>query len=103
MKYIALALLIILAFGVFGTHRTIQRSASERERQFVMRSSIFGWAMAFLILAGVFFLPGRALVLLLIPACVLGASFVRACKNTRLRLRAEEAARFDIDRMKRVN
>lgn len=103
VKYVSLLLLIILAIGLFGTQRSVKRSTSERERQFVIRTSAALWIVGIIAVAVLVFLSFRMVLLLLLPAFVLGMSLLRGWHHTRERLRREDSQRVDIERMKRIN
>jgi len=103
VKFETYLLLALVLFGVWKTHRSVQRSQTAQERYFTMRASIFSWLVGFVVLAGVLFLPFRVLVLLLVPVAFGGLSVVKFLRDARERLRRENEERVDIDRMKRVN
>jgi len=103
VKFETYLLLSIVLFGVWKTHRSVQRSATAQERYFTMRASIFSWFVGFVLLAVLLFLPFRVLVLLLVPVVFGGLTVVKFLRDARERLRRENQERVDIDRMKRVN
>lgn len=103
MKFETYLLLALLLFGVWKTHRNMQRSRTAQERYFVLRASIFTWFVGFLLLGAFLFLPNRARVLLLVPVIFGGISLMKFLRDARTRLRRENEQRVDIDRMKRVN
>jgi hypothetical protein len=103
VKFETYLLLAFLIFCVWKTHRSVQRSQTPRERFFVMRVSIFGWFLVFLLLLAIVFLPGKALILLLLPVVLGGISVARFLRDARARLRRANEERVDLERMKRVN
>ncbi|MEI9895507.1 MAG: hypothetical protein WDN28_16850 [Chthoniobacter sp.] len=103
MKFETYLLLAIVLFGVWKTHRSVQRSETAQERDFTMRASIFSWFAGFLVLAAFLILPLRVLALLLVPIVFGGISVVKFLRDARARLRRANEERVDIDRMKRVN
>jgi uncharacterized membrane protein len=103
MKFETYALMIVLIFFVWKTHRNVQRSQSPRERYFALRASIFSWFVGFLLVVALLFLPNKARVLLLIPIFLGGISMYRFFRDTRDRLRRQAQGRVDLDRMKRIN
>ncbi len=103
MKFETYLLLAIVLFGVWKTHRSVQRSQTEQERYFTMRASIFSWFVGFLLLAALLLLPFRVLVLLLVPVVFGGLTVAKFLRDARARLRRGNQERVDIDRMKRVN
>ena len=103
MKFGTYLLLAIVLFGVWKTNRSVRRSATEQERYFTMRASIFAWFVGFVVLAAVLILPMRAVALLLLPVVFGALSVAKFLRDARERLRQENQDRVDIDRMKRVN
>jgi len=102
MKFVLYLLLIALIFSMIGAHRSVKAARSAQEKQFVMRTTLAGWLLGFLLLAAIVFLPTRLLVLLMLPFAAVAMSLVRAWQSTRTRLREERAAAMDFERMKRV-
>jgi len=94
---------MIVLFGVWKTHRSVQRSETAQERYFTMRASIFSWFVGFVVLAALLLLPFRVLALLLVPMIFGGLTVAKFLRDARVRMRRENQERVDIDRMKRVN
>jgi hypothetical protein len=103
VKFETYLILALLIFGIWKTHRSVQRSHTVQERAFTMRASIFSWFVGFLLLAAFLFLPARALMLLLLPVAFGMLSVTKLLRDSRNRLRREQQERVDIERMKRVN
>lgn len=104
MKFGIYLLIVVLLYGVWKTHRTVQRSQSSEERFFAIRASAFTWLVSFGLLVGFLFLPGKQRIVFLLPAFLIVSSLLRLWRNGRERLRREqEQAQVDIERMKRVN
>ena len=103
MKFETYLLLMIVLFGVWKTHRSVQRSETAQERYFTMRASIFSWFVGFVVLAALLLLPFRVLALLLVPMIFGGLTVAKFLRDARVRMRRENQERVDIDRMKRVN
>lgn len=103
MKFGIYLLLAALLFGVWKTHRSVQRSESAEERFFAIRASVFTWLVGSGFVAAFIFLPNRLRIILLLPAFVAVVSLMKFWQNSRARLRRESQERVDIDRMKRVN
>jgi len=103
VKFETYLLLMIVLFGVWKTHRSVQRSETAQERYFTMRASIFSWFVGFVVLAALLLLPFRVLALLLVPMIFGGLTVAKFLRDARVRMRRENQERVDIDRMKRVN
>ena len=103
MKILTFLLLAVLIFGVFGTHRSVRRAETPQERTLAIRVAAVGWLFGFLFLLGLFFLPNKLRVVMLLPAFFLGVSIAKAWRDSRARLRRELAGRVEFDRMKRVH
>jgi FlaA1/EpsC-like NDP-sugar epimerase len=103
MKIETYLLLAVLVFGVWKTHRSVQRSQSAEERFFAIRASAFTWLVGIALLATFVFSPNKARILLLLPAFVVVVALVKFWRNARARLRRESQERLDLERMKRVN
>jgi FlaA1/EpsC-like NDP-sugar epimerase len=103
MKFETYLLLAVLIFGVFKTHRTVQRSQSAKERFFAIRASALTWMVGIVLFAAFVLLPNKLRVLMLLPAFVVVVSVAKLWRNARARLRQESQERVDLERMKRVN
>jgi hypothetical protein len=103
VKFEIYLLLALLIFGIWKTHRGVQRSQTVQERAFTMRVSIFSWFVGFLLLAAVLFLPFRALMLLLLPVGFGVISVAKFLRDAHTRLQREQQERVNLERMKRVN
>jgi FlaA1/EpsC-like NDP-sugar epimerase len=103
VKFETYLLLAILVFGVWKTHRSVQRSRSAQERFFAVRASAFTWLVGIGLVAAFIFLPNRQRILFLLPAFVVVVTVMKFWRNARERLRREQQERVDLDRMKRVN
>ena len=103
MKFVLCFLLILVIFAALRTQRPWQQQTrSDRERAFTVRT-VAAFALIGLLFTGAFlFLPGKARLVMVIPAFFVSVSLGKAWLNTRARLRQEEAARVDFERMKRV-
>ena len=103
MKFILCFVIILALFAALRTQRPWQHQhRSDRERAFTVRS-VAAFTLLGLVFVGAFlFLPGKARVVMTIPAFFLAVTLGKAWLNTRARLRREEAARVDFERMKRV-
>lgn len=103
MKFEIYLLLILLIFGIWKTHRSVQHSQTQQERAFTMRVSIFSWFVGFLLLTAILFLPFRALMLLLLPVGFGVITVAKFLRDARMRLQREEQERVNLERMKRAN
>ena len=103
MKFETYLLLAVLLFGVWKTHRSVRRSQTAEERFFAIRASAFTWVVGIGLITAFIFLPGRARILILLPAFVIVMSLMKFWQNARLRLRREQEEKLNLDRMKRVN
>jgi Na+/H+ antiporter NhaD/arsenite permease-like protein len=103
MKIVTLILLGVLIYAVISTHLTVRRSQSEKERAFAIRISAFSWLVGFLLLLAFVFLPGKGRVLMMLPVFFAVVTLAKFWRNSRERLRREQQAEVDMDRMKRVN
>lgn len=103
MKIETYLLLAVLLFGVWKTHRSVRRSQTAEERFFTIRASAFTWVVGIGLLTAFIFLPGRARILILLPAFIIVMSLMKFWQNARLRLRRERAEKLNLDQMKRVN
>ena len=103
MKILTFLLLAVLIFGVFGTHRSVRRAETPQERSTAIRTSVACWLLGIIFLLGLFFLPNKARLVMLLPAFLMAVSISKAWRDSRARLRREHAARVDFERMKRVN
>ena len=103
MKFETYLLLAALLFGVLKTHRSVRRSQSEEERFFAIRASAFTWVVGIGLLTTFIFLPGRARILILLPAFFIVLSLMKFWQNARLRLRREREEKLNLDQMKRVS
>jgi Na+/H+ antiporter NhaD/arsenite permease-like protein len=103
MKIVTLLLLGVLIYAVLSTHLTVRRSQSEKERAFAIRISAFSWLVGFLLLLAFLFLPNKQRVLMLLPVFFAAVTLAKFWRNSRERLRREQQARVDLERMKRVN
>jgi hypothetical protein len=103
VKFAIYLLLAVLLYGVWKTHRSVRRSQSPEERFFAIRASALTWVVGLGLLTAFVFLPGRARILLLLPAFVIVVSLVKFWQNARARLQREREEKLNLDRMKRVN
>ncbi len=103
MKIEIYLLLALLLFGVWKTHRSVQRSQSAPERFFTIRMSAFSWLVGVMLLTAFIFLPGKMRVLLILPAFFVITTLSKFWREARERLRRESQERVDLERMKRVN
>lgn len=104
MKFVTYFFLILLIIGVFQTHFQVRRSQSDKERDFMVRVSIFAWMLGFLLLAALLFLPTQQMkVLALLPGTVFALALSRVWRSAKARIRKEESARLHFEKMKRVN
>lgn len=103
MKFEIYLLLAVLLFGVWKTHRSVRRSQTAEERFFAIRASAFTWVVGIGLLTAFIFLPGRARILLLLPAFAVVVSLMKFWQNARARLQREREEKLNLDRMKRVN
>jgi FlaA1/EpsC-like NDP-sugar epimerase len=103
MKFETYLLVAMLLFGVWKTHRSVQRSQSAQERFFAIRASALTWLVSVMLATAFLFLPNKQRVLLLLPAFVVVVTLAKLWRNARVRLRRESQGRVDIERMKRVN
>ena len=103
MKFETYLLLGVILYGVWRTNRTVQRSQTAQERYFALRSSIFLWFVGVLLVGAFLFLPNKVRVILLVPVFFGAVSLGRFLREARARLRRQEEARVDLERMKRVN
>jgi len=103
VKFEIYLILAVLLFGVWKTHRSVRRSQSPEERFFAIRASAFTWLVGIGLLIAFVFLPGRARILLLLPAFVIVMSLMKFWQTARARLQREREDKLNLDRMKRVN
>ena len=103
MKIVTFLLLGLLIYAVLSTHFSVRRCQSEKERSFAIRISAFSWLVGFLLLVAFLFLPNKQRVLMLLPAFFAAVTLAKFWRNSRDRLRREQQAQVDYDRMKRVN
>ncbi|RYD62257.1 MAG: hypothetical protein EOP84_34785 [Verrucomicrobiaceae bacterium] len=94
----------LLLYGMAGTHFSVRRSKSERERSAALRFAVFTWLLGIMMVVLLFLpIPGKQRILMLAPMLFLGFVVRRVLKSARNRIRAEEQLEVNIERMKRVN
>ena len=103
MNLIWLLIAAALGYIIWSTHRAVQRSSTPQEKALAIRGAAVFWLLGFVFLAALIFLPNKARVLMMLPAFFVAVSLGKAWRNARERLRREEQARVDLERMKRVN
>jgi len=103
MKIATFLLLGLLIYAVLSTHFTVRRCQSEKERAFAIRISAFSWLVGFFLLVAFLFLPNKQRVLMLLPVFLAAVTLAKFWRNSRERLRREQQAQVDLERMKRVN
>ncbi|MDQ3622771.1 MAG: hypothetical protein M3463_09810 [Verrucomicrobiota bacterium] len=103
MKFVTYLFLFLLIIGVFQTHFQVRRSQSDKERDFMVRVSIFAWMLGLLFLAALLFLPTQQKVLAFLPGAVFALGLGRVWRAAKARIRREESARINFEKMKRAN
>jgi hypothetical protein len=103
MKIVTFLLAGLLIYAVLGTHFTLRRCQSDKERAFAIRISLFSWVVGFILLVAFLFLPGKQRVLMLLPVFFAAVTLAKFWRNSKERLRREQQERVDLERMKRVN
>jgi hypothetical protein len=93
----------VVAYLAWKTQRSVQRSASERERALAIRGAVVFWILGFIFIGALLFLPNKARVLMMIPAFLIAGSIVKAYRSSRARLKAEQEGDVAFEKMKRVN
>jgi Na+/H+ antiporter NhaD/arsenite permease-like protein len=102
MKIATFLLVGLLIYAVLSTHFTVRRCRSDKERSFAIRIAAFSWLVGFLLLIAFLFLPNKQRVLMLLPAFFAAVTLAKFWRNSRERLRREQQAQVDLERMKRV-
>ncbi len=100
VKYLLLGALI---FAIVRTSLSLKACTTERERTFVIRTNATFWLGGLLFLIAFIVLPGKARILMMIPALFFALTIARSWRSARDRLRREQQERVDLERMKRVH
>src|SRR5688572_26905157 len=103
MSFFLLLTVALLTWLGWRSVRTIQRSTSDRERNLAFRASITLSMLGVIFLGGLYALPGRARILLLIPMVLVMGGAAKAYFKSRKQIRAAVDLDARMERMKRVN
>ena len=104
MRLLFPILLAVLIYGILSTHFSVRRSKGIQERSAAVRFAVFSWLIGILLVAVLFLpIPGKHRVLYLAPLLFVGVAVSKVLRQARDRIRREEQAEVDIERMKRIN
>jgi hypothetical protein len=86
--------------GVMGTYFTIKNTNGPRERAFVVKGSVVGWALITAFIVAVWLIPRWYNMLLFVPYPILLLFSIRKWNQTQLRIRNEESGHVSDETMK---
>ena len=104
MRFVFMLLIVMLIFGILSTHFSVRRSRGVQERSAAIRFAVFAWLLGAVMLAVLFLpIPGKHRLLYAAPLLFVGVAVSKVLRQARARIRRDEQAEVDIERMKRVN
>ena len=103
MKFLIVLATFAFVAWTFLQHFRRRPATGPQERFFKIRAWAFSGLVTFLCVVAFLVLPDKGRVLMLAPVFIIGLGLSKWMRNTRTRLRSEEAERTNFERAKRIN
>ena len=103
MKFLLVLATFAFVAWTFLQHFRNRPAPGPQERFFNIRAWAFSGLVTFLFILAFVVLPDKGRVLMLAPVFIIGMGLAKWMRNTRTRLRSEEAERTNFERAKRIN